>query len=133
MQKNKTWPQHLREFIAKFEHHVGGMYEMLHGTSDDPDNDPDIKRMLDWFALVYEEAPALEREAVDESDLARALEVFDPVWTALAPREQARRLRLLIERIGYDGRDGTVTVAFRSLGIKALCTEAAVTGAEDTA
>ncbi len=26
---------------------------MLHGTSDDPDNDPDIKRMLDWFALVY--------------------------------------------------------------------------------
>ena len=55
------------------------------------------------LTALREEAPALEREAVDESDLARALEVFDPVWAALAPREQARSLRLLIERVGYDG------------------------------
>ena len=54
----------------------------------------------------------------------QALEVFDPVWTALAPREQVRRLRLLIERVGYDGRDGTVTVTFRPPGIEALCRKA---------
>ena len=43
---------------------------------------------------------------------------------SLAPREQARSLRLLIERVGYDGRDGTVTVTFRPLGIEALCRKA---------
>ncbi len=82
------------------------------------------------LTALREEAPALEREAVDESDLARALEVFDPVWTALAPREQARRLRLLIERVGYDGRDGTVTVTFRPPGIEALCRKAGLDGQE---
>ena len=82
------------------------------------------------LTALREEAPALEREAVDESDLARALEVFDPVWTALAPREQARRLRLLIERVGYDGRDGTVTVTFRPPGIEALCRKTGLNGQE---
>ena len=72
------------------------------------------------LTALREEALALEREAVDESDLPRALEVFDPVWAALAPREQARRLRLLIERVGYDGRHGTVTVTFRPPGINLM-------------
>ena len=38
------------------------------------------------LTALREEAPALEREAVDESDLARTLAVFDPVRAALAPR-----------------------------------------------
>ena len=64
--------------------------------------------------------------------MSQALANFDPVWESVSPRAQSRIIRVLVERIGYDGRDGTVTVAFRSLGIKALCTEAAVTGGEDT-
>ncbi len=36
-----------------------------------------------------------------ESELTQALAHFDPVWESLSPREQARILRLLIERIGY--------------------------------
>jgi site-specific DNA recombinase len=40
---------------------------------------------------------------------------------------------LLVERVGYDGRDGKVTVTFRSPGIKALCSEAAVRDAEGMA
>ena len=82
------------------------------------------------LTALREEAPALEREAVDESDLARVMAVFDPVWASLAPREQARRLRLLIERVGYDGRDGTVTVTFRPPGIEALCRKAGLDGQE---
>ena len=34
----------LREFIQEFEHSIGGMYEMLYGISDDPENSPDLKR-----------------------------------------------------------------------------------------
>ncbi len=82
---------------------------------------------------IREEVITLEREAVGEGELSQALAHFDPVWESLSPREQSRIIRVLVERIGYDGRDGTVTVAFRSLGIKALCTEAAVIGGEDTA
>ena len=48
-------------------------------------------------------------------DRARALEVLD-AWESLAPLQQARTLRSLIERVGHDARDGTVTVAFRSRG-----------------
>ena len=82
---------------------------------------------------IREEVIALDRETVGEGELSQALAHFDPVWESLSPREQSRIIRLLVERIGYDGRDGTVTVAFRSLGIKTLCGEAANTEREETA
>ncbi len=82
---------------------------------------------------IREEVIALEREAVGEGELSQALAHFDPVWESLSTREQSRIIRVLVERVGYDGRDGTVTVAFRSLGIKTLCGEAANTEREETA
>jgi hypothetical protein len=66
----------------------------------------------------------------DERDLVNALFVFDPVWDSLPPREQSRIIRLLLERITYDGRDGKVTVTFHSPGIKALCMEPGLKGQE---
>lgn len=43
---------------------------------------------------------------------------------------QARIVRLLVERVGYDGRGGRVTVTFRSPGVKALRSEALIRGKE---
>ena len=43
----------LREFIQEFEHTTGRMLQMLHSTSDDPDNDANIERILRWFDLIY--------------------------------------------------------------------------------
>ena len=77
------------------------------------------------MTAIREDVIALQREAVDERDVARALAVFDPVWESLAPREQARIFRLLIERVACDGRNGQVTITFRSPGVKALCEEVA--------
>ena len=91
-----------------------------------------IRRAEQRTTAIREEVIALEREAVGKEELSQALAHFDPVWESLSPREQSRIVRLLVERIGYDGRDGTVTVAFRSLGIKALCNEAAIAGEEET-
>jgi hypothetical protein len=88
-----------------------------------------VERVLrNVLTAIREEVITIQRETVDEGDLARALAVFDPVWESLSPREQSRIVRLLVERVGYDGRDGRVTVTFRSPGVKALCSEAVVRG-----
>ena len=43
----------LREFIHEFEHSTWRMYQMLYGILDDPDNNPILRKLLDWFDLVY--------------------------------------------------------------------------------
>jgi site-specific DNA recombinase len=82
------------------------------------------------MATIREEIASIEKETVDESELSRALALFNALWDSLSLREQARIMRLLIERVGLDGRDGKVTVTFRSAGIRALCTEAGLIGNE---
>jgi site-specific DNA recombinase len=72
---------------------------------------------------VREQIIALSAKAVDEDELARALSLFDPVWDSLSPGEQARVLHLLVERVTYDGADGTLAITFRPTGIKALAEE----------
>ena len=60
---------------------------------------------------------------MDEADLRRALSLWDGVWDALLPKEQARVLELLLERVAFDGAAGTATLAFRPTGIKGLSQE----------
>ena len=43
----------LREFFQEYEHSTCGMYKMLYGASDNPENDPKIKQVLDWFPLIF--------------------------------------------------------------------------------
>ena len=62
-------------------------------------------------------------ELVDEKEVARALALFDPVWETLSPREQVRVIRLLVQRVDYDGEMGTVSVTFHPAGIKTLADE----------
>jgi len=72
---------------------------------------------------VREELIVLGRELVDENEVARALSLFDPVWETLSPREQVRVIRLLVQRVDYDGEKGTVSVTFHPAGIKTLADE----------
>ena len=69
---------------------------------------------------VRDEAEKVACETIDEADAANALAQFDPVWDSLNPREQGRLLQLLIERIDYDGQDGTLSFTFHASGIKSL-------------
>jgi len=62
-------------------------------------------------------------ELVDQRELAKVLPIFDPVWESLSPREQARVMQLLVERVGYDGRNGAMAITFRNSGIKTLTQE----------
>ena len=49
-----------------------------------------------------------------------AFVLFNPVWETLSPPEQARIIRLLVERVDYDGNKGTLAVTFRPSGIQSL-------------
>jgi len=82
------------------------------------------------MTVLREEVATIKRDVLDEEDLKNALNAFDSLWESLAPREQERILKLLIERVVYDGRDGAVTVTFRSSGIKALCLKGETPGRE---
>jgi site-specific DNA recombinase len=67
---------------------------------------------------------ALQHEHVDQVEVAAALSAFDPVWGELSPKEQARVIQLLVERVAYDGKQGTVAITFHPSGIKTLAAEA---------
>jgi site-specific DNA recombinase len=74
------------------------------------------------LAQIEDERKRLEGECISETDVARALADFESIWGTLTPREQTNMLHLLIERIDYDGRDGTIAIAFHATGIKTLST-----------
>jgi site-specific DNA recombinase len=63
-----------------------------------------------------------ERERAD-GDLYKTLESFEGLWKAMNIHEQGLLLRQLVEKVGYEGRTGKVTVSFKSASIKRLCEE----------
>jgi len=75
------------------------------------------------LAVLKEEIAGAENNHVDFGVVKKALADFDPVWDALYPKEQARVIRMLIERIDYNGKDGELTMKFRPVGLKALAVE----------
>ncbi len=77
------------------------------------------------LAEVRDRESALAAQQIDEADLARALEAFDPVWDMLLTHERERILNLLIERVSYDGGTGKLDIAFKLAGIAALAAEVA--------
>jgi site-specific DNA recombinase len=69
---------------------------------------------------IEDELATMDGALVDEGDVAAALADFDGLWACMSPREQARVIELLIERISYDGVGGNVSITFRPTGIKSL-------------
>ena len=67
-----------------------------------------------------------EKQRIDEKELRRTMESFEDVWKAMNLEEQRDLLRQLVEKVGYDGRTGKVTVSFKSAGVKELVQKEAV-------
>jgi hypothetical protein len=68
---------------------------------------------------------------LDESEVIEALGALEPVWDELYPAEQARVLRLLIERIDV-APDG-ISVTLHAAGIRSLVAELATESAAEGA
>lgn len=105
--------QRLGELAAHGQKAVGGLADLQERITSDQQR----------LAQTQEQIEALNRQVVDEHEVRAALAAFAPVWEALSPREQARIVRLLVERVDYDGRAGTVSITFRPAGIKSLAQE----------
>ena len=66
---------------------------------------------------------AAEDAELEDGDVIEALGALEPVWDELYPAEQARILRLLIERIDF-APDG-ISVTLHAAGIRSLFAELA--------
>jgi site-specific DNA recombinase len=73
---------------------------------------------------VRQQLNQLQADALGETNVAAALARFDDVWAVLGPHEQSQLVRLLVERIVYDGRDGSVAITFHNSGIQTLLSDA---------
>ncbi|MFO0863678.1 MAG: hypothetical protein U0744_03290 [Gemmataceae bacterium] len=60
---------------------------------------------------------SLDESSIDETEAAEALASFDAVWQALTFQEQGKLLRLLIQRINYDGGRQKIALVFHPTGI----------------
>ena len=87
-----------------------------------------IRTVEQGASEIHGQLLALDQELVTEDEVRTALSAFDPVWNALAPREQARIVQLLVERVDYDGANGTIAITFHAAGLKALAVERTTNG-----
>ena len=74
---------------------------------------------------IEDELATLKSQDVDREHLACALEEFDPIWNALLIPERERVMQLLVEKIDYDGRAGTMSIQWRLAGFGQLAAEVA--------
>ncbi len=72
---------------------------------------------------IAEMLTSLDRVTVNESDLCKALSLFDPIWGVLFPVEQARIIQLLIDSIDFNAGTGKMGIEFAPSGIQALAGE----------
>jgi site-specific DNA recombinase len=91
----------------------------------DANREAELKEQIDTgearTAELKREIVVRERARVDGDELRKTMEPFDALWKAMNIQEQSLLLRQLVEKVGYDGRTGKVTVSFKSASIKELC------------
>ena len=84
-----------------------------------------IGRLEERAARVKATEAQARRDLIEPGDVAAALGRFDGVWASLTPKEQARFVGLLVERVDYDGRTREISIAFHPAGIQTLADEVA--------
>ena len=72
-------------------------------------------------AALKQQIQAHERACLDEAQPRKTIGSFDVLWKTMNVQQQSHVLRQLVEKVGYDGRTGKVSVSFKSATIKELC------------
>jgi site-specific DNA recombinase len=74
---------------------------------------------------IDDEKLSFAHSQVHENEGEQALAGLDAEWETLSPREQARIVQLLVERVDYDGAAQTVSITFHPGGIQTLADDVA--------
>jgi site-specific DNA recombinase len=91
--------------------------ERERGRTTDIDARHEAERRL---AEIHAEQLGLERSLVTEAEVATALGDFPSLWESLTPKEQAKVIALLVERVEYNGATGKIALTFQPTGIRTL-------------
>jgi site-specific DNA recombinase len=96
---------------------------------------PDIPKLADLHERIRhverrqteldEEMKALDGQQLAEADVEQALSSFDVVWDSLTPREQARIVQLLVQRVDFNGATNKLSITFHPSCIQTLADELA--------
>ena len=125
--------QRLAEETAKLRDELSGVQARVKNLKSqcarlrgsDPQRESELKDQITAgevrTASLKQEIQARERARLDEPELRKTMGSLDVLWKAMNIQQQSHLLRQLIEKVGYDGRSGKVTVSFKSASIKELC------------
>lgn len=69
---------------------------------------------------IQVEMEAAATDDIEETEIVKALQSFDGVWTALTTAEQGRIVGALVERINYDGGTGRVSLVWQAAALPLL-------------
>ncbi len=126
----------LNDERSSLQHHLRAQHADLQATASLPSTTKRVSQLADLqerigtterrLTEIDSELTALRANQIDESEVTRLLANFHHTWDALAPRDQAHVLELLIERIDYRGKEGQISLTFRPSGIQTLTQETAV-------
>jgi site-specific DNA recombinase len=127
---------HLAEERTSLQQQLRAHHADLQATASLPSSTKRVSQLADLqerigttesrLTEIDNELAALQSNQIDESEVTRLLAEFHHTWEALAPRDQARVIELLIERIDYRGQDGQISLTFRPSGIQTLTQETAL-------
>lgn len=79
-----------------------------------------VRVLEDTATTLRGQIRALDSDEIAKADVDAALADFDGVWSRLSPKEQARLIRMLIQRVDYDATKGSISITFHPVGMRTL-------------
>ncbi len=135
VEKKLTELESERRLLERERDQIRAEVRKYSGRLNDPDNRAVLGQLASLQSRLEQTEQRLDKvmaqreeqkqQSIRPHDVKQALEQFDEVWEALNPKDQARLIELLIERVEYDGRDGSVLLTFHPTGIQTLASEIA--------
>lgn len=118
---------HLNQEAKLLTGHIHAAYGELSQVSVRPGSEDrtakiqtEIDKHQHRLAEIRRTLDSLSTTRIDRNDVKRVFSMFDPLWNAMSPLDQSHLLRLLIERIDYDGQSGEIELHLHPAGIRTL-------------
>jgi site-specific DNA recombinase len=79
-----------------------------------------VRKAEDRARVLRREVGEADAAEITKAEVDAALGEFDGVWSRLSPKEQAKLMRMLVQRVDYDATKGSVSITFHPLGLRSI-------------